>query len=107
MDPHVVFDCHEIVPNRFALTMAASARARALARGAEPRLDLPHASVSDLALHEIARGAFSHDELAPFLPGSAATTLLPAPDPTITELRGDGTASAAAAPASCPQEAVH
>jgi DNA-directed RNA polymerase subunit omega len=106
MDPHVVFGCQEIVPNRFTLTMAAAARARALNRGAGPRLDLPHASVSDLALHEIARGAFSHDELAPFLPELAATTLPPAPNPTTTELRGDGAASAAAAPAFCRQETV-
>jgi DNA-directed RNA polymerase subunit omega len=104
MDPHVVFGCQEIVPNRFTLTMAAAARARALNRGAGPRLDLPHASVSDLALLEIARGAFSHDELAPFFPELAATTLPPAPNPTTTELRGDGTA---AAPASYPQETIH
>jgi DNA-directed RNA polymerase subunit omega len=107
MDPHVVFDCQKIVPNRFALTMVAAARTRALNRGAEPRLDLPHANVSDLALHEIADGAFSRDELAPLLLGSAATTLLPAPDPTTTELRGDGAASAAAAPVSSAQETVH
>ncbi|MDQ0133740.1 DNA-directed RNA polymerase subunit omega [Neorhizobium galegae] len=107
MDPHVVFDCQEIVPNRFALTIAAAARARALNCGAQPRRDLPHASVSDLALHEIADGAFTRDELAPFLPGLAATTLLPAPDPTTTELCGDGAASAAAAPVSSPQETVH
>ncbi|AYM66096.1 DNA-directed RNA polymerase subunit omega [Agrobacterium fabrum] len=43
MDPHVVFDCQDVVPNRFALTVAAAARARALSRGAEPRLDLPSA----------------------------------------------------------------
>ena len=107
MDPHVVFDCQEIVPNRFALTIAAAARARALTRGAEPRIDLPHESVSDLALHEIAGSAFSQEELAPFLPELASTTLLPAPDPTTTELRDDGAASAAATPASCPQETVH
>ncbi|WP_348626237.1 hypothetical protein [Rhizobium sp. CF080] len=95
------------LPNEFALTIAAAARSRALQRGAAPRLDLPHAGVSDLALHEIARGAFSRDELAPFLPGSAATTLLPVPDPTTAELRGVGAASTAAAPASCPQETVH
>lgn len=107
MDPHVVFDCQEIVPNRFALTIAAAARARALTRGAEPRIDLPHESVSDLALHEIAGSAFSQEELAPFLPELASTTLLPAPDPTTTELRGDGTTSAAAAPVASPQETVH
>ena len=78
-----------------------------LTRGAEPRIDLPHESVSDLALHEIAGSAFSQEELAPFLPELASTTLLPAPDPTTTELRGDGTTSAAAAPVASPQETVH
>lgn len=55
MDPHVVFRLREGVPNRFALTLAAVARTRALNRGAEPRLDR-FASVGngDLALHEIA-----------------------------------------------------
>jgi len=37
MDPHVVFDCQKVLPNRFALTLAAAARSRALARGAEPQ----------------------------------------------------------------------
>ena len=98
MDPHVVFDCRDIVPNRVALTVAAAARARALTRGAEPRLDLPGASATNLALHEIAGGALRQDELTPFLPGSASPARLPAPN---------GASSAAAAPASSPQEAVH
>ena len=106
MDPHVVFDCQEIVPNRFALTIAAAARTRALNRGAEPRIDPPNVSIRDLALHEIADGAFS-DELARFLPVSASPARLMASDPKTTELRGDGAASTAAAPASSPQEAVH
>ncbi|MER8637765.1 DNA-directed RNA polymerase subunit omega [Mesorhizobium sp. M1088] len=38
MDPLIVFDCENTVPNRFALAVAAVRRARALSRGAEPRL---------------------------------------------------------------------
>lgn len=70
MDTHVVFDCQKVLPNRFALTLAAASRIRALARGAEPRLDAVDRSVGDLALHEIAAGVFTRDELAPFLPGA-------------------------------------
>jgi DNA-directed RNA polymerase subunit omega len=106
MDPHVVFDCQEIIPNRYALTIAAAARTRALNRGAEPRIDPPNVGIRDLALHEIADGAFSRDELARFLPGSATPARLMASDPKATELRGGGATSTAAAPAS-PQEAVH
>ena len=79
MDPHVVFDCQKVLPNRFALTLAAASRIRALARGAEPRLDAVDRSVGDLALHEIAAGAFTRDELAPFLPGADERRLLPPP----------------------------
>ncbi len=32
MDPHVVFDCQKILPNRFALALAAAARTCALKR---------------------------------------------------------------------------
>ncbi|TPJ49613.1 DNA-directed RNA polymerase subunit omega [Mesorhizobium sp. B2-6-4] len=38
MDPLIVLDCENAVPNRFALAVAAAGRARALSRGAEPRL---------------------------------------------------------------------
>ena len=81
MDTHVVFDCQKVLPNRFALTLAAASRIRALARGAEPRLDAVDRSVGDLALHEIAAGVFTRDELAPFLPGADERQLLPPPDP--------------------------
>ncbi|WP_246590293.1 DNA-directed RNA polymerase subunit omega [Rhizobium lentis] len=81
MDPHVVFDCQNILPNRFALSLAAAARARALTRGAEPRLDPRCASASEVALQEIACGAFAYDEMAPFLFASQAGArfLPPAP----------------------------
>lgn len=107
MDPHVVFDCQDVVPNRFALTVAAAARARALIRGAQPRLDLPDAGTTSLALHEIAAGAFRQDELTPFLSGSARPARLPAPNPKSTELRGGGASTTAAAGPSASPEAVH
>lgn len=34
MDPFVVFDCQQVVPDRFALALAAAPRSRALLRGA-------------------------------------------------------------------------
>jgi DNA-directed RNA polymerase subunit omega len=79
MDPHVVFDCQKVVPNRFALTLAAAARSRALARGAEPRLDAADRCVGELALHEIAAGVFCERELAPFLPEAGGRRSLPPP----------------------------
>ncbi len=103
MDPHVIFDCQKVLPNRYALTLAAAARCRSLARGAEPRLGPAAAGPTKLALHEIAQGAFTPDELAPYLiePGEAPRRLscgskLP--------LCGGGDA---AAPVSCCEEAVH
>ncbi|MBN9035775.1 MAG: DNA-directed RNA polymerase subunit omega [Rhizobiales bacterium] len=106
MDPHIIFDCQKVLPNRFALTLAAAARSRALARGAEPRLDVADYSVNELALHEIAAGAFTRDELAPFLPGADERRLLPPPVPA-SRLRDGGSISAAVAPASRPRETVH
>lgn len=107
MDPNVVFDCQRVVPNRFALALAAAARSRALNRGAQPRLDLPASDMRELALQEIATGALSPEKLALFLPGPAATVSLPVPPTMTTELRGDGPRSASAAPVSSPKETVH
>lgn len=106
MDPHVVFDCQKALPNRFALTLAAAARTRALGRGAEPRLDADNGSVTDLALHEIAAGVFTRNELAPFLLDPGGRRSLPPPGPG-SRLRGGGCGSAAAAPASRQGETVH
>lgn len=106
MDPHVVFDCEKVLPNRFALTLAVAARGRALNRGAEPRLDRGKASMVDLALQEIAAGLLTRDELAPFLPVQDAKQSLPQPDP-VPRLGGDSRETAAAAPASHARETVH
>ncbi|WEX74514.1 DNA-directed RNA polymerase subunit omega [Sinorhizobium numidicum] len=54
-------------PNRFALTLAAAARGRALNRGADPRIEKPAAASTELALREIGAGAFSAEELSLFL----------------------------------------
>jgi DNA-directed RNA polymerase subunit omega len=106
MDPHVVFDCQKVLPNRFALTLAAAARSRALSRGAEPRLDRDHAGASDLALHEIAAGMFTAKELVAFLPAEGGRRTLPPPD-SVPRLRDGGSESAAAAPVSRTRETVH
>jgi DNA-directed RNA polymerase subunit omega len=63
MDPFVVFDCAKVLPNRFALVLAAAARSQALHRGAQPRSDKETNSAIDLALNEIAAGAFTPAEL--------------------------------------------
>ncbi|WP_293828421.1 DNA-directed RNA polymerase subunit omega [uncultured Brevundimonas sp.] len=105
MDPHVVLDCQKVLPNRFALTLAAAARSRALGRGAEPRLDSDHPGASDLALHEIAAAMFTRKELAPFLPSEGGRPSLSPPDPVPRLL--DGGERAAAAPLSRSRETVH
>ena len=105
MDPHVVFDCQKVLPNRFALTLAAAARSRALGRGAEPRLNMGDAGVSNLALHEIAAGVFTRSELAPFLPGEAGRPSLPPPGPDSRLC--DGGCKKAIAPAARSRQTVH
>jgi len=67
MNPMIVFDAQEVVPDAFALALAAAARTRALRRGAEPRVDAEVAPGPYLALSEIAAGAFITEDLAPFL----------------------------------------
>lgn len=79
MDPTVVFDCERVLPNRFALTLAAAARSRALNRGQPARLARSATSTVDLALHEIAADAFTEKELAPFLPSQDSASLYPPP----------------------------
>lgn len=100
MDPLVIFDCQKVVPNRFALVLAAAARTRALNRGAEPRLSETGVYGADLALREIAGPAFTPDELAPFLlAGAGSTQRLLRQASRDGRLRGDGSDASAAAPA--------
>ena len=75
MDPLIVFDCQKVILNHFALALAAAARARALNRGAGPRINEEALTHSELALHEIASSAFSPQELEPFLRAGSALRL--------------------------------
>lgn len=100
MDPFVVFDCAKVLPNRFALTLAVAARSRALQRGARPRSDEPAASPSGVALHEIAAGAFTPAELAPFLVEQKGTRL--SPPPASDQSFATALSRGAAAPVSLP-----
>lgn len=59
-------DCERFIPNRFELVHAAATRARALARGAEPKME-GQESVSILALREIAGGRFNPEEIQALL----------------------------------------
>ncbi len=83
MDPFVVFDCQQVVPNRFSLALAAAARSRALLRGERPRLTRSGEKATEVSLQEIAGRAFSREELAPFLrlggarPRSASSATAP------------------------------
>jgi DNA-directed RNA polymerase subunit omega len=107
MDPFVVFDCAKVLPNRFALTLAAAARRRALHRGAQPRSDRPAASAGELALHEVAEGAFTPVELRLFLDGPGEAQRLLRPPVRDPELRGDASSQSAAVPVSPSEETVH
>jgi len=90
MDRHVVFDGQKVLPNRFALSLAAAGRKRALNHGAERRLvGFPDAGNGDLALHEIAAAAFSPAELSAALPW-AATLLRERGSPTSLQAAPDG-----------------
>jgi len=97
MNSLIVFDAQKVVPDPFALTVAAAARARALRLGAEPRIDAEVEPGPQLALSEIAAGAFAEEELAPFLPdcGAGVPRLAP-PHRGLTLC--DGGQMAAAAP---------
>ena len=103
MDPFVVFDCAKVLPNRFALTLAAAARSRALHRGAKPRLDRLVAGAGDLALREIAESAFTPAELGPFLEGRSGPQLLPHLSAFDPELRGGAPRRAPPRPSPLPE----
>jgi DNA-directed RNA polymerase subunit omega len=106
MDPNIVFDCEKVLPNKFGLAIAAAARVRALGGGGEPRIRIAGAGRTELALREIAAGAFKPDELAPFVCGPEEVKLLASSDPSI-ELRGDSASGAAATTLSRPRKRAH
>lgn len=95
MNPLIVFDTREVVTDPFVLTLAAAARARALRQGAEPRVDADVGPGPDLALAEIASGAFAKEELALVLPDLGRVPRLEPPKPCLKI--GDGTRPAVAA----------
>ncbi|HZJ97501.1 MAG: DNA-directed RNA polymerase subunit omega [Alcaligenaceae bacterium] len=51
-----VEDCLEHIENRFDLTLAATYRAREIAQGHEPRVDVDRDKPTVIALREIAEG---------------------------------------------------
>ncbi len=81
MDHLIVFDCEKVLPNRFAVALAAAARSRALRRGAPTRSQVSAAGANELALREIAEGAFPPVELVQLLGGESGADLLGAPVP--------------------------
>jgi DNA-directed RNA polymerase subunit omega len=104
MDPLVVFDCYQQLPNRFALARAAAARSRALNAGVVPRVEATGSRGTDLALREIAAGVFGRQELEPFLPGRPVPLMLA----ETNELRGgEPLHKDAAAPGSRARDTVH
>jgi len=71
MDPMIVLDCENTVPNRFALAVAAAGRARALSRSAEPRLTSDVTVPVELARSMI-RPEAEGNEFRDILPGPEA-----------------------------------
>jgi DNA-directed RNA polymerase subunit omega len=63
-----VDDCVKLIPNRFELTLAATARARQLAMGSAPYVDPGKDKPTVIALREIAAGYIKVDILKPHVP---------------------------------------
>ena len=70
-----VDDCVKLIPNRFELTLAATARARQLALGSAPYVDPGKDKPSVIALREIAAGHIGVSILSPVVPTAAATEM--------------------------------
>lgn len=77
MDPFVAIEAQKVLPNRFDLAVAAAARARALFRGATPRVRSETDNAVGIALREISRNALTPTEFAFLLPEIVSN--LPAP----------------------------
>jgi DNA-directed RNA polymerase subunit omega len=63
-----VDDCIRLIPNRFQLTLAATARARQLALGSAPYVDPGKDKPCVIALREIAAGHVNVSILTPAVP---------------------------------------
>lgn len=61
--PVFAVECDGLIANRFALVHAAAARARELNRGAQPRISAPWTKTPQIALGELAAGAFDPAEI--------------------------------------------
>lgn len=60
-----VDDCLLKIPNRFDMTLAATARARQLAMGAAPMIEAARDKPTVIALRELAQGKIDMDILNP------------------------------------------
>ncbi len=58
-----VDDCLKIIPNRFDMTLAATARARQIAIGSTPMVDAARDKPTVIALRELAKGKVGLDIL--------------------------------------------
>jgi DNA-directed RNA polymerase subunit omega len=56
-----VDDCLKIVPNRFNMTLAATARARQISVGSTPMVDAERDKPTVIALRELAQGKYGED----------------------------------------------
>lgn len=63
-----VDDCIKLIPNRFQLTLAATARARQLALGSAPYVEAGKDKPTVIALREIAAGHVTVGILTPAAP---------------------------------------
>ncbi len=63
-----VDDCVKLIPNRFQLTLAATARARQLALGSAPYVEAGKDKPCVIALREIAGGHITVSILTPVVP---------------------------------------
>jgi DNA-directed RNA polymerase subunit omega len=63
-----VDDCIRLIPNRFELTLAATARARQIALGSAPYVDAGRDKPCVIALREIASGRVGAEILNPLPP---------------------------------------
>ena len=66
-----VDDCIRLIPNRFELTLAATARARQIALGSAPYVDAGRDKPCVIALREIATGRVGAEILNPPLLAAA------------------------------------
>jgi DNA-directed RNA polymerase subunit omega len=72
-----VEDCLQNVPNLFQLVMVASKRARKLANGAEPTVDVENDKMTVVALREVAAGHIGPEILEEIEQRPIVTEMMP------------------------------